>query len=111
MKQVKLIGMLGRYGHVEEIIGMENPYHYRNKVQAAFFYRDKKVHSGVYQSATGKIVPVDSCLLCDEMADAIIVTVRKLCHGFKIRPFDLRTGQGFLRHVMVRRGFRYLVLM
>ena len=106
MKQVKLIGMLGRYGHVEEIIGMENPYHYRNKVQAAFFYRDKKVHSGVYQSATGKIVPVDSCLLCDEMADAIIVTVRKLCHGFKIRPFDLRTGQGFLRHVMVRRGFR-----
>ena len=106
MKQVKLIGLLGRYGHVEEIIGMENPYHYRNKVQAAFFYRDKKVHSGVYQSATGKIVPVDSCLLCDEMADAIIVTVRKLCHGFKIRPFDLRTGQGFLRHVMVRRGFR-----
>ena len=106
MKQVKLIGLLGRYGHVEEIIGMENPYHYRNKVQAAFFYRDKKVHSGVYQSATGKIVPVDSCMLCDEMADAIIVTVRKLCHGFKIRPFDLRTGQGFLRHVMVRRGFR-----
>ena len=40
MKQVRLIGLLGRYGHVEEIIGMENPYHYRNKVQAAFFYRD-----------------------------------------------------------------------
>ena len=111
MKQVKLIGMLGRYGHVEEIIGMENAYHYRNKVQAAFFYRDKKVHSGVYQSASGKIVPVDSCLLCDETADTIIVTVRKLCHGFKIRPFDLRTGQGFLRHVMVRRGFRSREIM
>lgn len=106
MKQVKLIAMLGRYGHVEEIVGMEDPYHYRNKVQAAFGMKDGRVISGVYQSATRRIVPVDSCLLEDETADAIVVTVRKLCTGFKIRPFDLRTGRGFLRHVMVRRGFK-----
>lgn len=106
MKTAKLIALCGRFGHVEETVPMEDPYHYRNKAQAAFGMRDGRAISGVYQSATRRIVPVDSCLLEDEASDAIIVTVRKLLTGFKIRPYDLRTGRGFLRHVMVRRGFQ-----
>ena len=105
MKQAKLIAMLGRFGHVDEIIGMEDPTHYRNKVQSAFAMRDGKVISGVYQSATGRIVPVEHCMLEDEHATAIVATVRRLCAPFKIKPYDLRTGRGFLRHVLVRRGF------
>ncbi|MBR2907470.1 MAG: 23S rRNA (uracil(1939)-C(5))-methyltransferase RlmD [Clostridia bacterium] len=105
MKQAKLIALLGRYGHVEEILGMDDPHHYRNKVQAAFAMRDGRIISGVYQSATGRIVPVDSCLLENESADEIIATVRKLCACFKIKAFDPKTGRGFLRHVLVRTGF------
>ena len=105
MKEAKLIALLGRYGHVEEILGMDDPHHYRNKVQAAFGMRDGRMVSGVYQSATGRIVPVDRCLLENEKADEIVVTVRKLCAGFKIKAFDPKTGRGFLRHVLVRTGF------
>ncbi len=105
MKQVKLIGLLGKFGHVNEIIGMECPYHYRNKVQAAFMKRDGRVLSGVYQSAVGKIVPVDSCMLEDEVSDRIIVEIRNMCRGFKIEPYNMSSGRGFLRHVLVRRGF------
>ncbi|MBP1542670.1 MAG: 23S rRNA (uracil(1939)-C(5))-methyltransferase RlmD, partial [Oscillospiraceae bacterium] len=57
-KQVKVIHLLGRYCHVDEIIGMQEPYHYRNKVQAAFGMKNGKVVSGVYQSSTHNIVPV-----------------------------------------------------
>ena len=39
MKQVKLISLLGKYGHVSEIIGMENPYNYRNKAQSIFGFK------------------------------------------------------------------------
>ena len=46
-KQVKLIKLLGKYHHVNEIIGMEHPYHYRNKVQAAFGERKGEIISGV----------------------------------------------------------------
>ncbi len=105
-KQVRVIKLLGRYHHVSEIIGMDNPYHYRNKVQAAFGEKRGKVVSGVYQSSTHNIVPIDSCMIEDEKADAIIVTIRKLLVSFKLRPFNDETMRGFLRHVLVRRGFQ-----
>lgn len=101
-KQAKVVKLLGRFGYVEDIIGMENPLNYRNKVQSAFGFRRGSVISGVYQSATGNIIPVDECMLEDVNADKIVVTIRKLCESFKIHAYDNRTGRGFLRHVMVR---------
>ena len=104
-KQVKVIKLLGRYHRVSEIIGMAEPYHYRNKVQAAFSERKGEIISGVYQSSTHNIVPVDNCLIEDEKADQIIVTIRKLLKSFKLKPFNDNTMKGFLRHVLIKRGF------
>ena len=61
-KQDRCQKLLGRFGKVSPILGMECPYHYRNKVQAAFAYdkRRGRIISGVYQSSTHRIVPVDS---------------------------------------------------
>lgn len=106
-KQSQCIRLLGGFAHVEPILGMSEPYHYRNKVQAAFAW-DKRGHriiSGVYQSGTHWVVPIDTCLTEDEQADKIIVSVRKLLKDFKLRPYDEDTGRGLLRHVLVRRGF------
>ncbi|MBQ1967262.1 MAG: 23S rRNA (uracil(1939)-C(5))-methyltransferase RlmD, partial [Clostridia bacterium] len=105
-KQVKTIRLLGRFCHVDEIIGMENPYHYRNKVQAAFgTTRGGKIISGVYQSSTHNIVSVDSCKLEDKKADEIIVSIRKMLPEFKLTAYNEDNGKGFLRHVLVKRGF------
>lgn len=105
-KQGKIVRLLGRFGKVLPIIGMEDPYHYRNKVQAAFtMTRNKRILSGVYQSATRSIVPVDTCLLEDRRADKIIVSIRKMLADFKCFPYDAHSGRGLLRHVLVRRGF------
>ena len=99
--------LLGGFGEVLPILGMESPYHYRNKVQAAFAWDRKRNRavSGVYQSGTHRVVPVDRCLTEDILADEIIVTIRRLLGDFKLRPYDPDTGQGFLRHVLVRRAF------
>jgi len=105
-KQRRAEYLLSPFGKVQPIVGMEKPYHYRNKVQAAFYYdyRTRRCASGVFQSGSRRIVPIDNCLLDDKAADAIIVTVRKLADSFKIRPFDMRYGSGVLRHVLVRRS-------
>ncbi len=105
-KQAKTIKYLGRFGHVEEIIGMDEPYHYRNKVQAAFgTTRGGKIISGVYQSSSHNIVLVDECMLEDKTADKIITDIRKMLPRFKLTAYNEDTGKGFLRHVLVKRGF------
>lgn len=105
-KQGKVTQLLEKFCPVSPILGMENPLHYRNKVQAAFGSdRFGRTLSGVYQSSTQHIVPIDSCMIEDKKADAIIVSIRKLLHSFKIAPYDQFSGRGLLRHVLVKRGF------
>ncbi len=105
-KQAKVVKLLGSFHRVSPIIGMETPFHYRNKVQAAFGRtRSGEIISGVYQSSTHNIVKTDTCLIEDEKADEIILTIRKLVKDFKLTVFDERRNSGFLRHVLVKRGF------
>lgn len=105
-KQNKVIKLLKSFGRVEQIIGMDNPYHYRNKVQAAFFTdRNGKIKSGVYQSGTHRIVNVDDCQIEDKLADKIIVAIRKMLPSFRLTTYNEDTRKGFLRHVLVKRGF------
>ena len=105
-KQNKVIKLLKSFGRVEQIIGMDNPYHYRNKVQAAFFTdRNGKIKSGVYQSGTHRIVNVDDCQIEDKLADEIIVAIRKMLPSFRLTIYNEDTRKGFLRHVLVKRGF------
>lgn len=104
-KQKTVKQLLGKYGKVCDIIGMENPEHYRNKVHAVFdFHKGKGIVSGIYQEGTHHVVPVDECLLEDRKADEIIVSVRQLAKSFKLKTYDEDTGYGLLRHVLVRVG-------
>ena len=106
LKQKKVSKLLSHFCKAEPIIGMENPYHYRNKVQAAFrTERNGKIVSGVYQSGSHRIVGVDECMIEDLTADEIIVTIRKMLKSFKLTTYNEDTQKGFLRHVLVKRGF------
>ena len=102
-KQKFVRKQLAKFGTVLPIIGMEDPFHYRNKVFSAFGCdRQGGVISGMYAETSHRIVPVDSCLINSETADRIILSVRELLTEFRIQPFDERRGSGWLRHVMVR---------
>ncbi len=102
-KQRELTALLKPFCKVNSIVGMEHPFHYRNKVHAVMV-RDRKgnIISGVYKEGTHKVLPVETCLIEDERADAIIQTIRKLLPSFKMKVYDEDTGYGFLRHVLVR---------
>lgn len=105
-KQAKVQKLLSGFHKVNSIIGMESPFHYRNKVQAAFGRtRSGEIISGVYQSSTHNIVKVENCLIEDKKADEIILTIRNLVKSFKLTVYDEKNSKGFLRHVLVKRGF------
>lgn len=99
--------LLKKFCKVENIIGMKNPYYYRNKVHRTFG-RDRKGNaiSGTYQEGTHNIVSVEECLIEDRKCQEIIHTIRGMLKSFKIKTYDEDTGYGLLRHVMVRRGFK-----
>ena len=104
-KQKDTEKLLGSFGKVSKIIGADDPYNYRNKVQAVFRSdRNGRIISGVYQSSRNGIVGIDSCMLDDKRADEIIVGIRELLRSFKLHPYDEGTERGFLRHVLVRVG-------
>lgn len=106
MKQKEEEKLLGRFCKVKPIIGMEQPYYYRNKVHS-IFDRDRKgnIICGNYQANTHVVVPVEDCMIEDEKCQEIIRTIRGMLKSFKIKTYDEDTGYGLLRHVMVRRGF------
>ncbi len=101
-KQQMLVRLLSRFGYIEKITAAKDPTGYRNKAQAAFFRRGGETLSGLYQSSEKKILPIDKCLLQKDTADDIILTVRALCPSFKIKPYDIKSRTGYLRHVLVR---------
>lgn len=127
-KQAFVQKNVGQFCKVLPIIGMDEPYHYRNKVHAVFDIERGRggngrrgaggnraakggrpayggVISGVYKAGTHEVVNIDACQIEDELSDAIIRDIRGLLHSFKIKTYDEDTGYGLLRHVLVRRGF------
>lgn len=105
-KQKKVEKLLSKFCKVNTISAMETPYNYRNKVQAAFRTDQYgKIISGVYQSGTHHIVPIDTCQTEDKTADKIIVFIRKMLKSFKLTTYNEDLQKGFLRHVLIKRGF------
>lgn len=89
----------------EAIIGMENPWHYRNKIHASFARkRDGSIVSGIYEEGTHRLVPVEDCLIQDERANRIVRDLCGLFESFKIKVYNEDTGYGLVRHVLIRTG-------
>lgn len=105
IKQKRVGELLKEFGKVQPVIGMNEPVHYRNKVHAVFdFQKGKGIVSGIYQEKSHRVVPVEGCLLENEKAGEIILSIRKLAKSFKIKAYDEDSGYGLLRHVLVRVG-------
>lgn len=104
-KQKYVQKLLKNYGKPEPILGMENPYYYRNKVHAVYKHqKNGEISSGIYEEGTHKVVPVESCQIENQEADKVIQTIRKLAKSFKIKIYNEDSGYGLLRHVLIRYG-------
>lgn len=111
-KQQKAERMLSTYAKVNQIIPMDNPYNYRNKVQTVFkITKRKDIVSGVFQSSSANMVVTDDCMLESPESQRIIPTVKQLMKSFKFMPFDNRTDRGLIRHILIRNAFHTKEIM
>ena len=105
-KQAYMKKLLKPVCHVEPIIGMKDPFHYRHKVHAAFDCTKRgQIVAGVYKKNSHEVVDVESCMIEDEECDRIIRDIKDMLRSFKIKTYDEDTGYGLLRHVLIRKGY------
>ena len=110
-KEKKLRGHLERIGGFKELpmeplIGMDEPYHYRNKAQFPVGRnKEGRIVTGFYAGRTHAIIENRDCALGipqnKEVLDRVIAHMEK----YNIAPYDEMTGKGLVRHIFVRYGF------
>ena len=91
---------------MEPIVGMEEPYRYRNKAQFPVgLDKEGNIVTGFYAARTHDIIPVTDCQLGVPVNREILEAVIAYMTECKVRPYDEKTGKGLVRHVLIRYGF------
>ena len=102
-KQARVEALLGEFGPVSPILGMEHPWHYRNKAISTFCTGPgRRLDSGIYAAGTHRVVPVASCLLHHPALDEAVEAVRQAARLCRYEPYQEDRGTGLVRHVLVR---------
>ncbi len=91
---------LGKDFAIEKIIGMGNPYHYRNKAQ----YPVSNGKIGFYRERSHDLVENEKCFIQDETADFLAKRAFALLKEHKNSCYDEKKNKGNIRHIMVRVG-------
>lgn len=91
---------------MEPVVGMEQPWHYRNKAQFPVGTdKDGRIITGFYAGRTHSIIANTDCALGVEENEPILQKVLAYMQNEKVSAYDETTGQGLVRHILIRKGF------
>lgn len=116
-KKNKVKGNLERIGGfenicIEQVIGMETPWRYRNKAQFPVGKtKDGEIIIGFYAGRTHSIIPNTDCLLGAEVNQKILEAVLTYMKENQVEPYEETSGTGLVRHILIRCGFKTGELM
>ena len=91
---------------MEPIVGMENPFHYRNKAQYPVGYdREDNLITGFYAGRTHSIISNTDCCLGAPVNKQILEMILEHMRTYHVTAYDESTGEGLIRHILIRTGF------
>lgn len=108
-KEKQVRDVLTRIGKLEDVkvhpvLGMKDPWRYRNKAQVPIGEQEGGLIGGFYQQRTHQIIDMKECLIQQEKNDEVVQKVKEICGRYGVRAYDEGRHKGELRHVMARYG-------
>lgn len=90
--------------NIHPIIGMEQPFHYRNKAQVPVGERNGRLITGFYKPRTHEIIDTDESVIHMEAINDAIKIVKEICSELGVTAYNEEAHTGVLRHIMARFG-------
>ncbi len=108
-KEKQVRDVLTRIGKLEgvkvhPVLGMKDPWRYRNKAQVPIGEQEGGLIGGFYQQRTHQIIDMQECLIQQGKNDEVVQKVKEICGRYGVRAYDEGRHKGELRHVMARYG-------
>ncbi|HCC07689.1 MAG TPA: 23S rRNA (uracil(1939)-C(5))-methyltransferase RlmD [Clostridiales bacterium] len=106
--------------NINPIIGMEDPYHYRNKAMFPVGIVNGELAIGCYKQASHDIVDTDKCIIQDKITEKILKIIRNYLQSkyllitqkgegksdYESLIYDEQTHTGLIRNIMIRNGYK-----
>ena len=92
---------------VQETLGMENPYCYRNKAQYPVgIDKNGKPIIGVFANRTHEIIPIQKCFIQNEKSEKLAKFVFNWIVKNNISIYNEKTRKGLIRHIVTKIGIK-----
>ncbi|MED3574042.1 23S rRNA (uracil(1939)-C(5))-methyltransferase RlmD [Cytobacillus praedii] len=108
-KEKQVRDVLTRIGKLENVkvhpvLGMKDPWRYRNKAQVPVGEHEGGLIGGFYQQRTHQIIDMKECIIQQEKNDEVVQAVKEICSRYGVQAYDEGRNKGDLRHIMARYG-------
>lgn len=91
---------------MEPILGMEEPYYYRNKAQFPVGVdKEGKLVTGFYAGHSHTIIDRMDCAIQEPVNEAILQVIKEFLVKYQVMPYNEETGTGVVRHILTRVGY------
>ncbi|KOO41067.1 23S rRNA (uracil(1939)-C(5))-methyltransferase RlmD [Priestia koreensis] len=91
---------------IKKTIGMEDPWHYRNKAQFQVGLKDNKVIAGLYSANSHRLINIENCIVQHQVTTKVMNTVKQILQDLKISVYDEKKRTGVIRTLVIREGFQ-----
>jgi len=115
-KQLKVKNLLHKFAHIDvdvnPTVGMDNPYHFRNKIQVPIrMNAEGKIISGFFKQKSHDIIEIDECLIESKKARHILDSIKQNMTKLEILPYDEISHSGIVRHAVIKTSLNFKQVM